>query len=143
MLKQRPDRAENAGVPPPSVTRACPRCAASARADAPWCTQCFLDLRTPVAGAVRAADAVRIPAAPPAAAWPCPTCGAANALASDLCAGCARPFLGELRGTDLALLDLPGARGLAALTRAQRFGVAFGFVVVLLLFLTGLGLLVS
>lgn len=26
---------------------ACPRCGAGVRADAPWCTQCFLNLRTP------------------------------------------------------------------------------------------------
>ena len=48
---------------------ACPRCGAGVRADAPWCTQCFLNLRTPEPAPPAPAPAVP---APPVAVDPAP-----------------------------------------------------------------------
>lgn len=118
---------------PDLAVRPCPRCGASARPDAPWCTQCYLDLRAPASGAA----APRAYAAPPAAAaprgsagpasWPC-ACGAGNALSEDVCTSCGLGFLAGLRAADAPELVLPLVGDLSRFGRTQRTGAAVGLV---------------
>lgn len=138
--------AEDQDVAQDLVARACPRCAASARADAPWCTQCWLDLRpaAPVAVAAPApvpapapaetpatADTAAGPYAPPAG-WPCATCGATNPLAAAACTACGADFLAQLRADEPPLLVLPGVGDLTRLGRGARTGGALALLVVVL-----------
>lgn len=139
---------------------ACPACGASVRPDAPWCTLCYADLRPapapvappappePVPVAAPEPDALAGPlAGPPAGAlppvsrptWPCTVCGTANSLDLDLCAGCGAGFMAAARD-DAPLLELPVVGDITRLGRGQRFALAAGVVlaIVLLTFLLGL-----
>jgi hypothetical protein len=58
-LKPPREAADSQGVEPDLLSKelsACPRCGAGVRADAPWCTQCFLNLRTPAPEPVTALE---------------------------------------------------------------------------------------
>ena len=138
-----PDAAQGRGL-------ACPRCAASVRPGAPWCTQCYLELRTPPLPAaaplpvpVPAVVPVTLPAPAPAPVpvvapegergWPCGTCGHRNPLEAAACTACGAGFLAELRADEPPLLVLPGVGDLTRLGRSARTGGAFGVVLVLLL----------
>lgn len=149
----------------------CPSCSATLRAGAPWCTLCYADLRPkvevrpvvveppPVAVPVRAAYGLPAPdpltgpltdpgGAPtagvrPEATWPCATCGAANGLTAPACGACGAGFLASLRADQGPLLELPVVGDLGAMSRAQRLGLAFGAVLVLLALIVVLGLLSS
>lgn len=96
---------------PPSVDqdRRCPSCGALVSADAQWCGQCFASLREP---AGEPAAAIESPPANEASGttagaprtvptWPCPTCGAENAIELDACAVCGTPFAALMRQDDL------------------------------------------
>ena len=125
---------------------ACPRCTGRVRPGAPWCTQCFSDLRrsTDSAGSAtlpglqdRADGQGPQPELAPtgtpaleAGGWPCTACGVWSPLDRDDCAGCGLAFLG---GPDGAVppLVLPGVGDLALLSRARRLGLALGLVLVL------------
>lgn len=133
----------------------CPRCHARLRADAPWCTQCYLDLRPadppppvrPETAPRRAArraepdEAGRGEAERRAGTgqdertWPCTNCGAANALSSDTCAACGQGFLAPLREVGTPMLVLPLVGDVVALRPAQRLGLA-GAVIALVALLT-------
>jgi double zinc ribbon protein len=83
----------------------CPNCAALVSADAEWCGQCFTSLRTAASEPEPATVPVLVrPAGGPdaledakMAAWPCPTCGSANAIELDVCAVCGTSFAQLLR----------------------------------------------
>lgn len=156
-----------------AVRTRCPACAAAVRPDAPWCTQCYADLRAPeppapeplrpaapvpadvpdAGGALATAapepvapSVVQAAAAgeqPDGATWPCTTCGAANALDRDACAACGAGFLSALRAGDEPLLVLPVVGDLGAMSRGQRLGLAGGVVVAVLLLVALLGLLLG
>ena len=130
----------------------CPGCAAAVRPGAPWCTQCYLDLRapTPAAPAPVTPGAPGAPVAPVAPVsvlpdggptWPCTACGAANPLSAAACAACRSPFLAGLRETDPPLLVLPGVGDVSALSRGRRLGLAATAVLVVAAAVLGLGLL--
>ena len=130
------------------------------RPDAPWCTLCYTDLRAPVpeaaepeaaepevaepepAAPVPVANVPEPDAAPAVAgpAWPCTTCGAANPIDRDTCAGCGAPFLAAARDS-APLLDLPLVGDITRLGRGQRIGLAAGVVVAFLLLIVLVGLL--
>ena len=129
---------------PDLVALACPRCSAGQRPGAPWCTQCFLDLRVPGP----------VPEPPPVAAgappdpgvlptWPCTACATPNTLGDDACRACGLGFLGGLREGEPALLVLPVVGDLAALPRGRRLALALAFVVAVLTFVALLVYLVS
>ncbi len=128
------------------------------RAGAPWCTQCFTDLRPepqerPVEQSIQQPLLpAALPAQPqepapvvhsdaPDPRWPCTACGAANPLSVAACAACGAGFLSSLRETEPPLLVVPGVGDLAALSRAQRLGLAAGVVLTVLLLVLVLGLL--
>ena len=141
----------------------CPDCAAVARPGAPWCTQCFLDLRPapePAPAPAAPVPVAAVPTAPvPAAApdpaaparpdalpdgdptWPCTACGSTTPLAADVCAACGSPFLAGLRATEPPLLVLPGVGDVAALSRARRLGLAAGAALAVAGSVLALGLL--
>lgn len=147
----------------------CPSCAATLRAGAPWCTLCYADLRPrpepePEPEPVPAAPALAVPvvaayglpavdplatapagpaAAPADPVWPCATCGVANPLTVSSCAACGAGFLAALRDSESPLLELPVVGDLGAMSRAQRLGLAFGAVLVVLALVLVLGLLFS
>ena len=153
----------------PASDGRCPTCRAVVRADTPWCTLCWTDLRpaapepeaapVPVVGRHAASDSTlpdpqQLPAAeagghnthPPAGGggvggWPCSACGAVNAVELDACAACGLGFLAGLRAEEAPLLELPGVGDITALTRAQRLGLAAGVVLVVLLLTALVGLL--
>jgi hypothetical protein len=128
---------------------ACPACGAAVRAESPWCTLCYADLRPkaqepepeplrlpepePVAAAVPVPPRP-VPGDPPT--WPCTTCGAVNAMERSTCAGCGAGFLAAARD-DSPLLELPVVGDITRLGRGQRFalagGVALAFIVLTLL----------
>lgn len=127
-----------------AVTDRCPQCRGLVRPDAPWCTQCWTDLRpapepvpAPVAEPVAAAPAPALARAPQPGGWPCSGCGAANPVELDACAACGLGFLSGLTKTEPPLLVLPGIGDLTKLSRAQRLGVA-GLVVLVVVVLTAL-----
>ena len=132
------------------------------RPDAPWCTLCYADLRAPVvpppvvpppvvpAPVVAAPEPDALPGpldGPPAGAlppvgrptWPCTVCGTANSLDLDICAGCGAGFMAAARD-DTPLLELPVVGDITRLGRGQRFALAGGVVlaIVLLTFVIGL-----
>lgn len=149
----------------------CPACSASVRPGAPWCTQCYAELRSEPAAPASPA----LPAAPSAApslspalpaalaptsaapqpvpaqrllpgdepAWPCASCSTSNPITLDACATCGAGFLAALKATEEPLLVLPVVGDLAALSRAQRLGLAAGVVVLVVLLTALLGLLLS
>ena len=138
---------------------ACPACGAAVRPESPWCTLCYADLRPkaepepeplpeaqpqpepqplPVP-AQPAPDPLSDPLAPPlvptpapAATWPCTTCGAANAMERDTCAGCGAGFLAAARN-DAPLLELPVVGDITRLSRGMRFALAGGVALAFLL----------
>jgi hypothetical protein len=127
----------------------CPHCRGAVRPDAPWCTQCWADLRAAPEpeSALVARHAAPDPALPPsadgpgrsAAGWPCSACGATNAVELDTCAGCGTGFLATLRADEPPLLLLPGVGDVTRLGRAQRLGLgaAVALTAVLLVLLVG------
>ena len=147
---------------------ACPKCGASVRPDAPWCTLCYADLRPkppePVAEPPAAPVAPPVPVAPvdpltgrltdpltgplpgplpPVVAteanWPCGVCGAANPMNLDACAACGAGFLAGAR-SEGPLLELPVVGDITRMPRWQRFVLAGGVVLafVVLTLLVGL-----
>ncbi len=117
--------------------QACPRCKARYRPDAPWCTQCYLDLR-PAAPLPEVAE--RVPAASVAdRTWPCTGCGTANPWDLVACESCGLGFLAAVHSQTPPLLVLPVVGDLAALRPAIRVALAMTViaVVVLLTFLLG------
>ncbi len=131
---------------PDLVAHACPRCSACLRPGAPWCTQCFLDLRAPapppeVPPAPAATPAVAAPDGAPT--WPCTACATPNALDDDACRACGLGFLGGLREGGPALLVLPVVGDLTALPRSRRLALAVAFVVAVLAVVALLAYLLS
>ena len=122
-------------APAPAAVSACPRCGAAARRGAPWCTQCFLDLRPEPAAPPAPPDPQAAPPAPAATAegptWPCTGCGTANPLAQDTCSGCELAFLADLHQADAPSAVLPLVGDLLRLGRGQRVAAALALVVVL------------
>ena len=146
----------------------CPQCRAAVRPDAPWCSQCYTDLRPAPASAPAAALPIPptasygppaldpliaapellglpglIPVATPDPTWPCATCGAGNPLAASACTACGAGFLAGLREAEGPLLELPGVGDLTRLSRAQRLGLAGGVVLTFVVLTALLGLLLS
>lgn len=124
----------------------CPHCRGAIRSDAPWCTQCWVDLRPPPepVAAAPAPALVPVGAAPAAAllsgaapddaprpqhrGWPCSGCGAVNAVEDDACVACGTGFLAGLRQDAPPLLALPVVGDITRLSRAQRLGMASAVV---------------
>jgi len=115
----------------------CPACGAGLRAGAPWCTQCWRDLRAPEPDPAPVAPPVAppVPAAGPTAtaapSWPCP-CGASNDLAHDACATCGAGLFDALRQDDGPALALPVLGEVAGLSKVQIRAAAVVLLVVLL-----------
>ncbi|HWG94610.1 MAG TPA: hypothetical protein VNU66_10335, partial [Mycobacteriales bacterium] len=137
-------------------------CRGAVRPDAPWCTQCWADLRpapepepeqpepapaaAPAGPRHGAPEHLPVPGAPAAATgeapgWPCGTCGAVNGLDLDACAACGAGFLTALRAEEPPLLVLPGVGDVTRLGRGQRLALAAGVALVLALLVGLLGLL--
>lgn len=157
------------GPSAPDVTGAprCPSCSALVRADAPWCTQCFFDLRPapvpepspvpPVAARVPVAPSYPDPlsapiesaidgpttAVAPAKGWPCATCGEINPFAATACLACGAGFLSAVREGEAPLLVLPGIGDLTRMGRGQRLALAGGVVLAFVLLTLVIGLLLS
>jgi hypothetical protein len=144
----------------------CPDCGALASPDAEWCGQCFRSLVEPepepepqptepdpslaaagIAGATAAPPGGRARRAP---TWPCPTCGAENALELDACAVCGTTFASLMRRDEAppevdprdavrASLLFPGlghrkvGRGLDGLARGALFTVLAAMALTVLL----------
>lgn len=141
----------------------CPSCGALVRADAPWCTQCFFDLRPapvpepdpapPVVARVPVVPAYPdplsapldgpAPAAEPVKGWPCATCGETNPFEATACVACGAGFLSAVREGEAPLLLLPGVGDLTRMGRGQRLALAGGVVLVFVLVTLVLGLLLS
>lgn len=140
----------------------CPQCRAVVRPGAPWCTQCYADLRPapapepPPALAIPATASYGAPALDPLTApasarglpektaqptWPCATCGATNVLTSSACSACGAGFLAGLRESEGPLLELPGIGDLTRLSRGQRMALAFAVVLAVVALTALLGLL--
>ena len=145
-------------LPAAPVVLRCPSCAGALRPDAPWCGQCYADLRSGAAppaspAAPPASSATGPPSVSPAApahgaaqavvpdgaaTWPCTACDTRNPLDAAVCAACGTGFLATLRAAGEPLLVLPVVGDLTALTRAARLGLAAA-VVLLVVLLTALG----
>lgn len=123
----------------------CPGCGAALQAAAPWCTQCYRELRPPDAVPVAGPPVPVQPVAPgstpdagptggatAAPTWPCTSCGADNALDAGACSACGLAFLSDLRTGEPPLLVLPVVGDVAALGRTQRLVLATVVVAVLL-----------
>ena len=131
---------------------ACPKCGASVRPDAPWCTLCYADLRPKPPEPEPVAAPPPAPVAPPAPdpltdpltgplpgplppvvstgpTWPCAACGAANPMDLDTCAACGAGFLSGARD-ESPLLELPVVGDITQMPRWQRFVLAGGVVLV-------------
>lgn len=126
---------------PPLPGARCPHCAGAVRPDAPWCTQCWADLRP-------ASTPVPVAAAGPASSptrglggWPCGGCGHVNAVDLDACQACGSGFLAGLRAHEAPLLVLPGVGDVTRLSRGQRVGTACGVVLLVLVLVALLSLL--
>jgi len=139
LLKECRELAEAAIVATDLVAPACPRCAALSRPGAPWCTQCFLDLR-PAAADVAPAPPPALPLATPG--WPCGGCGALSSFAETECCACGLAFLSGLTG-DVPAMVLPGVGDLSRLRRSQLYGLAVLAVVLVMLLTAGAALLIS
>lgn len=117
---------------------ACPRCSAALRPGAPWCTQCFLDVRpAPARAAPRPDPRPHLEGAQ----WPCTACGAVNPLSAVACDGCGAGFLDGAHASGTAPLALPVVGDLGRLSSAQRLALAAGTVVLVMLLTALLGLL--
>jgi hypothetical protein len=139
-------------TPAPAPATPCPHCGGAVRADAPWCTQCWTDLRpapepvavpapAPAPPAATSGDAGAAPARRGLGGWPCSRCGATNAVELDACAACGTGFLAGLRRDEPPLLALPGVGDVTRLTRGQRLGLAGGVVLLMVLLTALIGLL--
>jgi hypothetical protein len=84
-------------------------------------------------------EAVASPAAGPS--WPCSTCGTVNPMARDTCSVCGKHFLAGLKEDEAPLLELPVVGDITRLGRGQRFAIAFGVVVAVLILTLLLGLI--
>jgi ribosomal protein L40E len=128
----------------------CPECGALVGEAAEWCTQCYADLRPPVAAPEPAPvrDAPDTgeegsPAEParhrtadgdaPEPGWPCPRCGTVNDLAADACSSCGAGFLAGLADDR----GIPAVPALTTMPRGARIAVALVAVLVILLLLGG------
>lgn len=151
---------------PPGQDR-CPKCSAAVRLGDPWCTLCYADLRPPApeppppppppavpppydplsdplampSPVTSAPDPLAAPRAVAGPTWPCATCGAVNPMAHDTCDGCGSPFLSGLREQQGPLLELPVVGDITQLGRGQRFALAGGVVLTVILLTLLLGLL--
>lgn len=154
-------------TPDPASVPRCPSCGALVRADAPWCTQCFFDLRpapepepdptpavvarVPVAPSYPDPLSAPIvgpldgptPAAEPTRGWPCATCGETNPFEATACLACGAGFLSAVRDGEAPLLLLPGVGDLTRMGRGQRLALAGGVVLVFVLVTLVIGLLLS
>lgn len=154
-------------TPDPASAPRCPSCGALVRADAPWCTQCFFDLRPAPEPLPDPAPAVaaRVPVAPsypdplsapivdpldgptpaaePPRGWPCATCGETNPFEATACLACGAGFLSAVRDGEAPLLMLPGVGDLTRMGRGQRLALAGGVVLVFVLVTLVIGLLLS
>jgi Double zinc ribbon len=151
----------------------CPNCNALVSADAEWCGQCFTSLRTPTPEPATAVvpEVARPPQGTEAEGtgaegteeggagereesatltWPCPTCGAQNDIALDLCSVCGTSF-GQLlreeraaptvspRDAFLWSLTFPGVghakvgRAPDGIARGTLFVLSFGLALVIVL----------
>jgi hypothetical protein len=141
-------------TPAPALLEHCPHCRGAVRPGAPWCTQCWTDLRPAPAPVVPPAVEPPPPAAAPGpqpgpvapgpvdgAGWPCSTCGAVNAFELDACAACGAGFLTALRAQEGPLLVIPGVGDLGQLGRGQRLALSAGVALALALLVGLLGLL--
>ena len=144
-------------APASPVDVRCPHCRGAVRPEAPWCTQCWADLRPPpepVAATPPPAPASPVPVAGPltpavgadarpsaARGWPCSGCGETNAVELDACAACGTGFLAGLRKEAGPVLALPVVGDITRLSRAQRLGMSAAFVAVFLLLIALLGLI--
>jgi hypothetical protein len=142
-----PDAHPSAAVPVggPALAQ-CPHCRGAVRPGAPWCTQCWADLRpapapAPVPAVPVGPAPVPAPVATAGSGWPCGTCGAVNGFDLDACAACGSGFLTALRGQEAPLLVLPGVGDVTRLGRGQRLALAAGVAVLLALLVALLGLL--
>lgn len=136
--------APSAALPSAAVDGRCPQCAGAVRPDAPWCTQCWADLRPPPepVAVARPVDPASAPAAPRGlGGWPCSGCGAVNAVELDACAACGTGFLAGLRREEPPLLVLPGVGDVTRLSRGQRLGLAGAVVLVIVLLVALLSVL--
>lgn len=130
----------SAGVTPDLVALTCPRCSAHLRPAAPWCTQCFLDLKPapppapppPVAGPA-GTDGPADGPGQDERRWPCPACGAHTRLDEATCAGCGLGFLDALKGAEVPALALPVVGDLARLSTVQRTVLAVVVIVMVML----------
>lgn len=129
----------------------CPRCRASVRAGAPWCTQCHLVIRASVPAGEPARSGAAAPARPGAGApagdlpagWPCQACAADNPFELDACRACGAGFLGGLRSLDAPRLVLPVVGDLSRMARGRRLALACAVVLVALLLVALLALLLA
>ena len=128
-----------AHTPASGLLEHCPHCGGAVRPGAPWCTQCWTDLRPapepepepePVQAAVTA-DLAGAPAAVPAPrdgavgpGWPCTACGEHNGVDRDTCAVCGSSLFALMRQGEKPLLVLPLVGDLTKLSRAQRLVLA-------------------
>jgi len=76
-----------------------------------------------------------------AAWWPCSACGTGNPLIESVCSACGTGFLAGVREAEGPLLLVPGVGDLAALSRAQRLGMAASVVLMVSLVTAILALL--
>lgn len=149
--------------PPPqggAIPPRCPSCGALVRADAPWCTQCFFDLRPAPEPQPEPLPAARVPVVPSypdplsgplapddtvaeAKGWPCTRCGTTNPFEAAACAACGSGFLAAVREDEAPLLVLPGVGDLTRMGRGQRLALAGGVVLVFVLVTLVIGLLLS
>ena len=150
---------------PEAGTDRCPQCRGLVRPDAPWCTQCWTDLRPappePEPSPEPAASLVPAPTAAPegtAAApagglptgdrpvrrglggWPCTVCSAVNAIDLDTCTECGAGFLAGAAGAEPGLV-VPGIGDLTKVSRAQRLAMAGGIALLFMVLVALLGLL--
>ena len=132
----------------PSLTH-CPHCRGAVRPGAPWCTQCWTDLRpAPEPAAAPSPAPAAEPAAPVAeprrrsttGGWPCSACGHENPVELDACAACGTGFLAAVRSSAEPLLVLPGIGDVGKLSRGQRIGAGavFALLVALVVLLIGI-----
>jgi ribosomal protein L40E len=140
-------------------TTSCPSCGAALRADAPWCTLCYTNLRpkpapepAPAGAPLTApptalygepsADPLTQPlidllprAETPVAAeptWPCSLCDALNPLVDTHCGTCGKPFLAAVQQEQAPLLVLPVIGDISRFGRGQRAGLALAAVAAVL-----------
>ena len=165
------DPATGPGLPDGGGAPRCPSCGALVRADAPWCTQCFFDLRPAPEPEPEPAPApappvvARVPVAPsypdplsapigspldgptpavePVRGWPCATCGETNPFEATACLACGAGFLSAVRDGEAPLLVLPGVGDLTRMGRGQRLALAGGVVLAFVMATLVIGLLLS